>query len=141
MKAARFRFLYLLFLMSTLTQTVSGCAVGNKSFSMDSTSRMPFFGFELKERKAKNSNPSYNSISRSSEEESRVETMLQVGASKSKYSLKKTDRQVVATSDYDASCQADLGKPQPIQSIPLPLNTKRSVASDRPPSGQIIDFQ
>ena len=54
---------------------LSGCAVGGKSFSIDSNSRVPFFGLELKERKSKGKAPAFDSISRTAANRSRIETI------------------------------------------------------------------
>jgi hypothetical protein len=40
----------------------SGCAVGGKSMSIDSTSKMPWFGLELRERKKKQHGPAFPSV-------------------------------------------------------------------------------
>jgi hypothetical protein len=47
---------------------LNGCAVGSRSFSIDSNSRVPFFGLELKERKPKSTAPAYQSIGRSTDD-------------------------------------------------------------------------
>lgn len=39
-----------------------GCAVGGRSVSIDSNSRIPFFGLELRERERKSSGPPVRSI-------------------------------------------------------------------------------
>ena len=39
-----------------------GCAVGGRSVSIDSNSRIPFFGLELQERQRKSSGPPVHSI-------------------------------------------------------------------------------
>lgn len=54
----------------------SGCTVGAKSFSMDSVSRMPFFGLELWERKPKSSGPAFREIRRSRYDVPSIETAL-----------------------------------------------------------------
>lgn len=58
----------------------SGCAVAGKSMSIDSTSRMPWFGLELKERSRKSQGPSFRSIANDSESSVRIESL---GLSKS----------------------------------------------------------
>ena len=41
---------------------IQGCTVGGRSFSIDSTSRVPFFGLELRGRKPKSDGPAFRSI-------------------------------------------------------------------------------
>lgn len=58
-----------------LAVSASGCAVSGKSVSIDSTSRMPWFGLELKERARKSSQPAYRSIGRDSTSPVRIESL------------------------------------------------------------------
>ena len=87
--------------LSALGLMVSGCAVGGKSFAIDSNSRVPFFGLELKERKPKSDLPTFNSISRSSNDLARLEPAIQSGFNKSKWAGKKQDHRVTAINDND----------------------------------------
>ena len=50
-----------------------GCAVDGKSVSIDSNSRIPFFGLELKERSRKSAGPPIHSIRADGRSEVRVE--------------------------------------------------------------------
>ena len=77
---------------------VSGCTVGGKSFSMDSNSRAPFFGLELRERKPKSSSPNFSTISRSKTDRHRFDTAVQVGAPGSKMTFKRGNDQFTAHS-------------------------------------------
>ena len=54
---------------------ICGCAVGGKSMSIDSTSRMPWFGLELKERKRKTDGPAYRAVNLDKNSKSRVEAV------------------------------------------------------------------
>lgn len=45
-----------------LLTVLNGCAVGGKSFSIDSNSRVPFFGFDLVPKSGKPDPSSYRSI-------------------------------------------------------------------------------
>lgn len=69
--------LWLASLMTTVVVSFSGCTVGGKSFSIDSNSRVPFFGLELQERKPKSTAPAYRSISWSGGGNPEVEVALQ----------------------------------------------------------------
>ena len=50
--------------IALLSLTATGCAVAGKSFSMDSVSRMPFFGLSLQPRGPDKSDSIHRSISR-----------------------------------------------------------------------------
>lgn len=45
-----------------LSLSICGCAVGGKGASIDSSSKMPWFNLELKERKKKSSDPPFRSV-------------------------------------------------------------------------------
>ena len=77
MKSISIPSLLLTSLMTTVVVSFSGCAIGGKSFSIDSNSRVPFFGLELKERKPKSTAPAYRSISWSGSGTPEVEVALQ----------------------------------------------------------------
>lgn len=55
-----------------LSLSLTGCAVGSKSMSIDSTSRMPWFGLELKGRKKKTEGPLFPSVRLGKENKSRL---------------------------------------------------------------------
>ena len=73
-----------------------GCTVGGKSFSMDSNSRVPFFGLELRGTAAlsKSITQFLHLISRSSADGSRIETALQSGPATSTSLFPTGDRRV-----------------------------------------------
>jgi len=77
MKAISVQCLLPLSLITTVVVSFSGCTIGGKSFSIDSNSRVPFFGLELKERKPKSTAPAYQSISWSGGGTPAVEVALQ----------------------------------------------------------------
>lgn len=52
-----------------------GCAVNGKSVSVDSNSRIPFFGLELKERSRKSAGPPIHSIRADGQSDVRVEPL------------------------------------------------------------------
>ncbi|MFO1040333.1 MAG: hypothetical protein U0941_01020 [Planctomycetaceae bacterium] len=52
-----------------------GCAIGSKTMSIDSTSKMPWFGLELKGRKPKSDGPSYRSVRNENGDKSRIDTL------------------------------------------------------------------
>ena len=54
---------------------VVGCAVDGKSVSIDSNSRIPFFGLELKERQRKSAGPPIHSIRADVQSKVRVEPL------------------------------------------------------------------
>ncbi len=98
MKAAFGHTVYIACLMSIFSGVMCGCTIGGKSFSIDSNSRVPFFGLELKERKPKRTVPSYQSISQTNRDKSDVKIALPVGPSSPISGLKKRDNRLVATS-------------------------------------------
>jgi hypothetical protein len=91
-----------------LSLNLTGCAVGSKSMSIDSTSRMPWFGLELKGRKKKTEGPLFPSVRLGKENKSRLAVVgLPGGKStdgdegprgKVSTSLPTTDRSVVLDS-------------------------------------------
>lgn len=98
-----------------LTLNLTGCAVASKSMSIDSTSRMPWFGLELKERKKKTEGPLFPSVRLGKEKKSRLAAVgLSGGTStgetenlpgKLSTSLPTTDRSLVldSTASRDAT--------------------------------------
>jgi len=54
---------------------ISGCAVGGKSMQIDSTSRMPWFGLELKERSKKSDGPAFRAVKSERDRPSRIDTL------------------------------------------------------------------
>lgn len=52
-----------------------GCAVGGRSVSIDSNSRIPFFGLELKERQRKSDGPPVHSIRSDQKTDVRIEPL------------------------------------------------------------------
>lgn len=52
-----------------------GCTVGGRSVSIDSNSRIPFFGLELKERQRKSSGPPIHSIRSDQKADVRIEPL------------------------------------------------------------------
>lgn len=127
-----------------------GCAIGGKSFSIDSNSRIPFFGLELKERKPKSNAPSYNSISRSGSEASRVETALGTVSSRPIDLVAIADRRP-GTAVFAGTVKSDrasqdtsslsAGKSLPVPSIPLPLTDRVPESADRRSGPSFTDFQ
>lgn len=63
-----------LWLATAAAVAISGCAVAGKSMSIDSTSRMPWFGLELKGRKKKAEGPAFPSVRLDKHRKSRVDT-------------------------------------------------------------------
>lgn len=65
-----------------------GCAVGGKSVSIDSNSRLPFFGLELQERQRKSAGPPIHSIREEKQSEAWVKplSLVTAGASFSRLS-------------------------------------------------------
>ncbi len=147
MKAVRGRCVLLFCLSPALFAVGSGCTVGGKSFSMDSNSRVPFFGLELRERKPKSTAPTYNSISRSNTDGSRVEPALRVGSSTASTLLTRGDRQIAIVADTsDAAPPAATIPVQPVklptaQAIPFPEIGERQKMTDRRSASTTIDFQ
>jgi hypothetical protein len=70
--------------MALATVAAAGCTVGGKSFQIDSNSRIPFFGLELRERKPKSIAPSYDSISLSPLDGPRIDTAVNSGSATSR---------------------------------------------------------
>lgn len=149
MKAPRSRCVVLACLTLALNVLASGCAIGGKSFSIDSNSRVPFFGLELKERKPKSAVPSYNSISRSNADQSRIEAALRVGPSSPNGLLKKGDKYLSAGSvapEANSTSQAvavtaNEGHSKSLQLIPFPEIGEPKKLADRQLSSTVIDFQ
>jgi hypothetical protein len=146
MKAAHARCVSIFCLSSVFTVLASGCAVSQKSFSIDSNSRVPFFGLELQERKSKSKVPTYNSINRSDAQTSRVETVARtLNPGKAKRLSKKSDGVLTAVNGFEVDNSAsnriadanDAAKSCPILSIPLPTTEMRQQTA----TTTVIDFQ
>lgn len=136
---------------------LSGCTVGSKSFSMDSISRTPFFGLELRERKPRSTAPSYNSISQAAANDSRIEPALAVGFSKpmdltsKPVDLTKAGDKRLANARVSGIVKNEIPGSEltsiPIakgvgpQSIPLPRTDDRPGPVDRRASSTVVDFQ
>lgn len=54
---------------------ITGCAVSSKSMQIDSTSRMPWFGLELKERSKKSEGPAFRAVKSERDRQSRIDTL------------------------------------------------------------------
>jgi len=149
MKAAHRPFAVLFCAATAFAGLASGCTVGGKSFYIDSNSRVPFFGLELKERKPKSSAPSYDSISHSRTDNSRIETALGTGSSTSVGLLKKSDpRRATArvSTGNEISTEAITlsqsgSRSRPVQSIPLPRTDDHSSTPERQAASSAVDFQ
>lgn len=112
MKTARGRNATLLIVMAASAVMMSGCTVGFRGFSMDSISRVPFFGFEVKEWRPKSSAPVYNSISLSDNEAARIEPAIKTQTTtpssnlltlglKNPFNSKSSDTPSAATQRFD----------------------------------------
>lgn len=152
MQAARGQSAFVSCLAMGLILSFSGCAVGGKSFAIDSNSRVPFFGLELKERKAKDKAPSYRSISQSDRAKTQFQPALQSNSASQTQFLKQKDarssglRVTALTDNHPAErvvktvSASDVAASAP-ESQPLPM---KEVATSREPSdraGTILDFQ
>ena len=109
---------------------VSGCTVGGKSFSMDSNSRAPFFGLELRERKPKSSSPNFSTISRSKTDRHRFDSAVQVGApgSKMKMTFKRGNDQFTAYNVPDLVAKESDASPAPTGMTPKTAQDPASIA-------------
>jgi hypothetical protein len=132
---------------------LSGCTIGGKSFSMDSNSRIPFFGLELKERKPKSTAPVYNSISRSASSQLRIERAVNVGNSSIDSSKAidvsarpvdlqpKDDKRVPIARPTGSSTSKPAGKNVQPQAIPLPRTDNQPGSDDHSKDCLVVDFQ
>jgi len=156
MKAAFGRFALIGCIFSAMTVLNSGCTVGGKSFAIDSNSRVPFFGLELKERKRKEGAPAYRSIARSSSDDVSVKVALQSFSSGPTVDVKKRSSQLVSTkfvtdSTAFGSKVANTARPviaastvsqnHPGKSFPLPRTDGITTTRDRRTSAKLVDFQ
>jgi hypothetical protein len=64
-----------------------GCVVGNKGVQMDSTSRMPWFNLELRERKKKSDGPAFRSVRSEKQSKSRIDMLNLFGGKKGESEL------------------------------------------------------
>lgn len=149
MRAGWVRCALLCGLVCTFSVAASGCTMGGKSFSIDSNSRIPFFGLELKERKPKVNAPSFNSISRADADSSRIESALQIRSSTSLSLLNsRNKRQTMMSISGDgyepassvSKCVADSNS-EVTDSIPIPVTESNRLPSERPASLGAVDFQ
>lgn len=162
MKTARPRFAFLFCAALATIAPAGGCTVGSKTFSMDSISKMPFFGLELKERKPKSAAPSYNSISQSAANAPRIEAALGIGSSGigSSKPIDLTSKSVdlvktgdgrhgiprVSTAVRNEVSASDRGPKRvanelPPESIPLPRTDEIPARSDQRTAPAAVDFQ
>ncbi len=79
-----------------------GCAIGSKTMSIDSTSRMPWLGLELKGRKPKSDGPPFRSVRNENGDKSRIDTLGRKSSddndssAKSSMALPLTDRNLLS---------------------------------------------
>lgn len=71
----RERLLLIVWMVGPCCWGAIGCAVGGRSVSIDSNSRIPFFGLELKERQRKSSGPPIHSIRSDQKTDVRIEPL------------------------------------------------------------------
>ena len=71
---------------------MSGCVVGNKGMQIDSTSRMPWFNLELKERKKKAEGPAFRSVRSDNGAKSRVDMLGIFGGNTGQTATVETDK-------------------------------------------------
>lgn len=100
-----------------LSVSICGCALGSKGVQMDSTSRMPFFNFELKERKKKSDGPDFRSVQLDKGSKSRIGTVGRNGGGvaietatlprKSSLALPTTDQALSLDSTRDEPGELD----------------------------------
>lgn len=156
MKAALGQFASIVCMMSAMALVSSGCTVGGKSFAIDSNSRVPFFGLELKESKRKQSAPAYRSIARSSSDEISVKVALQSMSSSPAIDLKRNSSKLVSTQFIAAptdlaaekrktrssdSERATVTQEPVARSIPLPRTDELPGARERRTATTSVDFQ
>jgi|GEM_PF-2683476 len=149
MRAGQGRCTLLCGLICAFIATASGCTVSGKSFSMDSNSRIPFFGLELKDRKPKVNAPSFNSISRADADNPRIESALQVRSSAPLSLMKSANRRQPAISvsgdGYERASgrleQVADAKPELMRAIPIPVTDLNHRSSDSASSSGAVDFQ
>lgn len=148
----RFAFSFCLGLLPAIL--ASGCVVGSKSFQIDSNSRVPFFGLELKERSPKKDGPSYNTISRSNSSQSRVKTAVQLGSPPASLRLlRPNDRPLAATvgteidpqqssnsASVSANVAAQTSPPSLDVGIPLPMSETQVKSPSQTAATTAIDF-
>ena len=150
MKAVYGHTVCVLCLMSIFSGILSGCTIGGKSFSIDSNSRVPFFGLELKERKPKSTAPSYQSISQTNRDSPEVKIALQVSSGSPVSRFKKRENRLVATSlsdrdpSYSITPKGVTSTTGDLQttSIPLPrTDLEHAQHVDQRTNSSGVDFQ
>lgn len=146
MKAVRGRCAFLACVLSTFF-VVSGCTVGSKSFSIDSNSRIPFFGLELRDRGPKSTAPVYKSISRSNATSGEVVVAMQSNPSISAMTAKKSEPRIRAieggrpASPVSSKASAETaGAALPSLFIPLTRASDKPAAKSGTASAS-VDFQ
>ena len=149
MKAVRGRSVFSACVISTFVVIFSGCTIGGKSFSIDSNSRIPFFGLELKERKPKSTAPAYQSIARTKNDTSSVKNALQVTPAAPGTDWKRRDRRLGATPvpgvttvrEPSVESRSTANDPHTV-AIPLPRTDTAPVSANRTGNLQnFADFQ
>lgn len=73
---------------------IAGCAVGSKSMQIDSTSRMPWFGLELKERSKKSDGPAFRAVKSERDRQSRIDTLGLFGGKSGEVTTSETSPKV-----------------------------------------------
>ncbi len=79
-------------LVMGMSIAMSGCVVGSKGMQMDSTSRMPWFNLELKERKKKADGPAFRSVRSDNGAKSRVDMLGMFGGKTGQTATVETDK-------------------------------------------------
>lgn len=78
-----------------LSVSLSGCAVSGRSMQLDSTSRMPWFNLELRERAKKSSGPAFKSVKSDGERKTRIDPLGLFGG-KSESAEKADDQKKIS---------------------------------------------
>ncbi len=133
----------LLLSVAVLAASGNGCAVGFKGFSMDSISKMPYFGFELKERKKTSNAPVYNSISQNELETARIEPAVRTDTTASRNFMNlgiKNPFSSKANGSAAGETQR-IDPPQTSITIPVTVTPGAKSSIDRVASTSAIDFQ
>lgn len=152
--SVRGRCLFTWCLLAIMAAMQGGCTIGGKSFTMDSNSRIPFFGLELKERKPKSSAPAYQSIARTFDTATDVKVALQISPATGKLTKKRVDHPTpLSFSEIEVSrAPVPVGRPKwsaespasedvAAESIPLPRTDDHARGADRRAAHPDVDFQ
>jgi hypothetical protein len=144
MKTVHGRYAFCWYLMVMVFAGLSGCTIGGKSFSIDSNSRIPFFGLELKERKPKSTAPVYHSIARTKDDSAEVKVALQIDTTK-KSSKKFGNRVTTSVPGMEIDRGSVKGNRESIrlsnESILLPRTDGPEHERDRLAAQCRVDFQ